>query len=146
MSLRPRARLPRLGRAIRLCAVALGLATGCATRSRDALATSSSWVGGCVINHSSETLWVAAEGLARQLAPGRASPVGVDADGVKRLSGAIAGHAAWWKIPNGALLEVVDGPDGQPALRGLVYWRVAEQSFGRRLRYVPDAGWGRVLD
>jgi hypothetical protein len=104
---------------------------------------------GKVRNHSrTKALWVVetdtGSAIAHKLSPGRQSPDGVDADGVKAIDGTlISGHGSWWKVRDINTADIND--DGAAlSINCLTCSKVGENEFGV-VTFDSTEGWGEPL-
>jgi hypothetical protein len=104
---------------------------------------------GRVKNNSTKVLWVVetetGKPIAHKLAPGRRSPKGLDADGLRAVDGTpVDGHTSWIKVYDTATADVAD--NGKQLTAGCILCiRVGESEFGIVVFDNSD-GWGEPID
>ncbi len=100
---------------------------------------------GVVRNDSTHMLWVVdtdtGVAVAHLLAPGRKSPLTLDADGVRSAEKLpIDEHSSWWKARD-VSVAVIHDQDGSLTLSCIACSAVHEDEFGP-VRYDRTPGWG----
>lgn len=102
---------------------------------------------GSIVNDSQHVLWVVetdgGRAVAHRLAPGRRSPPGLDADGVRSVENlAIGGHTSWWKVRDVSVGTVRDEASAL-VISCLACSAVEDDEFGT-VRFDPAPDWGVV--
>lgn len=105
-------------------------------------------MAGKVNNRSSHELWVVetdtGPAIAHVLAPGRASPPGIDADGFKARAGIPTdGHRSWVKVTSISTADVTDR-DAELTRGCIACYDVGDDEFGP-VKYDTTPGWGVPL-
>jgi hypothetical protein len=105
-------------------------------------------MAGKVINRSSKVLWVVetdtGRASAHKLYPGKKSPRGVDADGVRSVDDfPISGHISWWKVIDISTAEIENG-NSELIIDCLTCRKVDKNEFGD-IQYDQSDNWGEPI-